>query len=176
MQHACNIPRRVLNATPEQVWEQIELEFGQLDKVSDEHLKQRLGTEMNIAEWYGKQTVRVPAVIAERVLTDVIDKYGRNAPVAVLADTKRLLRILRNRLRKERRRPNHRPRGSWFKQRTERIACDKLEQRWRELMYSENLSRDDAIQKAAEEIAPGYYIRPATLLSWRANPKRRRRK
>ena len=180
MQHERNISRRILNETENEAWEQIELEFGPLDQISDAELKHLLEIEMRVAaSIHGKQTLRVPFEVTERVITTVLAKCRRNGSAddrLALIKTERLLRGLCARNRADKLRPKHRPRKNWFLRRAEKIACHELKQRQRELMYVARLSSGDALNRAAEEIAPGYYVQPATLISWWANPGRRRRK
>lgn len=179
MQHERNIPARILNETEHDVWEQIELEFGPLDKLSDHELIQRLATEMHIATLRGERAVRVPAEVAERVLGAVLAKCRRGASAndkPALIEANRLMRKLSAHVRAQKPRPKHRPHKNWFLRRAAKIACYELKQRQRELMSLEGLSSGDALHQAAEEIAPGYFVQSATLISWWANPGRRRRK
>jgi hypothetical protein len=125
------------------------------------------------------EPLTVPAVVAEKVLTSVVNNCRVNASTSnrrMLTEAKQLLRMLRAHIRAQNPRPRHRPKKNWFLKRAERIAVGELKRRCRELMYAEGLSRGDAIDQAAEEIAPGYDISPGTLISWYANPARRRRK
>jgi hypothetical protein len=174
--------------TPEEIWEQIELEVGPLHQLPQDILQQRLATEMKIASaMYGEQAILVPPEIFERVLTEVMARNRHKISAddtPRLMEVERMLRKLRERDRAAKARPNHRPRKNWYLRRAMEIACHELKLRQRELMWEtdeqgkkiKKMSSSDARIAAAEEIAPNCYTTAGTLLSWAANPGRRRRK
>jgi hypothetical protein len=116
--------------------------------------------------------LRVPPIIAARVLSDVIDKFRRSARSVedkqAIVECSRLLRRLRASLP---RRPRHRPRN-WIVRQARADAVHEFE--LMRLKYrNDGLSRDEAIERAATEVAPCYAVKPATIKSWWAHPGRR---
>jgi hypothetical protein len=176
MQQDRNKRRSIPNYTPEQAWEAFEHEFGPLAKVDVERLKQWLLTLLGLDAFHDRPTMRVPVDVAIRVLQEVIDKCPHHKLSAEVRDMRISANKMLRAVRKSRAGPKHRPRKNAFLKLAEGDACHELEQRRRELMYYQGMSSDDALHQAAEEIAPGYMVRPATLISWLGNPGRRRRR
>jgi hypothetical protein len=140
---------------PEQLWAEIEAAAGPLAQLDVEGLKRALELALVEATLAGERTVRVPRVVAELMLKDLLAQQRRKP-----------------------RRPRHRSRKNWWMRRWQETAVHQLRRRTRELRfrYRDKLPRDPALWRAAEEVAPGYDVAPSTLISWLAHPGRLRRK
>ena len=144
--------RNQFNRSPETLWREIEREAGPFDQIDIDGMKRALELASVEAAIRGESDVQVPVKIVERMLADLrAQQRGRSL------------------------RPNHRPSKNWWLRRWEQTAVAQLDRRRRELMIA-GQSRGDAIQQAAREIAGGYGVSAATLISWWANPGRLRRK
>jgi len=140
-----SIPTR----SPQALWREIENEAGPLDQIDIDGMKRALELALVEATIRGENVVKVPASIAKRMLADLkAQQHGLSL------------------------RPKHRPRKNWWLRRWEQTAVAQFDRRRRGLQ-AEGRSRDDAIREAAVEIASGYFVSPATLISWWANPGRR---
>ncbi|MGE0060914.1 MAG: hypothetical protein AB7T86_02420 [Xanthobacteraceae bacterium] len=147
-QRRFNIPTR----SPTALWTEIEDEAGPLDQIDVEGMKHALALAAGEAFIRGDSVVLVPPAIAQRMLADLkAQLQGRSL------------------------KPKHRPRKNWWSRRWEQTAVAQFDSRRLELQ-AEGLRRDDAIQQAASEIAPNYYVDPTTVISWWRNPARLRRK
>jgi hypothetical protein len=147
-QRRFNIPTR----SPTALWTEIEDEAGPLSQIDVEGMKHALALAAGEAFIRGDSVVLVPPAIAQRMLAD-----------------------LKARLQGRSLKPKHRPRKNWWLRRWEQTAVSQLDQRRRELQ-AQGVSRDNAVQQAADETAPNYYVTPATIISWWKNPERLRRK
>jgi hypothetical protein len=167
------VRRRLLRSDPEEVWRQIEDEFGPIYKIADDDLKQILETELVVAELDGRPALHVPAEVAERVFEALIDTC-RRATRSFGDPEGRALRVMLTRAKKgvpslKQLRPSqapNRPKDSGWYIRHKRAARHELRLRKRALMRKTGLSSSDALERAAEEIAPGYNVKPSTLLTW----------
>jgi hypothetical protein len=146
--HRFNIPTR----SPKVLWREIENEAGPLDQIDIDGMKRTLELALVEATIRGESVVQVPPQIVKRMLADLsAQQRGRSL------------------------RPKHRPRKNWWLRRWEQTAVSQLDRRRRELQ-AEATPSNDAICQAAAEIAGHYLVRPATLISWWANPGRLQRK
>jgi hypothetical protein len=137
---------------PKALWREIENEAGPLEQIDIDGMKRALELALSEATIRGETVVQVPAQIAKRMLADLrAQQHGRSL------------------------RPKHRSRKNWWLRRWEQTAIAQFDCRRRELQ-AKAVPRDDAIWQAAREIADGYLVGPATLISWWANPGRLRRK
>jgi hypothetical protein len=142
---------KIPTRTPNALWLEIKNEAGPLDQIDIDGMKRALELALVEATIRGESVVQVPVPIARRMLTDLeAQQRGRSL------------------------RPKHRPRKNWWLRRWEQTAVAQFDCRRREL--AEVLSRDDAIDQAANEIAPHFRVGPATLITWWGNPGRRQRK
>jgi hypothetical protein len=143
-----NIPTR----SPRDLWREIEDEAGPLHEIDIDGLKRALELALGEATIRGETVVQIPPQIARQMLAD-----------------------LRARQRGQSLRPKHRPKKNWWLRRWEKTAVAQFDRRRRELQ-TEGKPREEAIQQAADEVAGNYFVRPATIISWWANPGRRRLK
>jgi hypothetical protein len=181
MQHSRNMRgRRLATVTPPDLWEQIELECGPLDKVPDDLLRHHIAREATISGG----ALSLPPVVALRVLDAVIALCGPNVSATDKTAVARVRTLLRKRRRAIKpRRPFKRPRRNW----AERGAIEELCRELKELTERKKRERgpakrgahehvaSNAKRDAAREIAIPRGIPAKRLLSWAANPGRRRR-
>ena len=160
--HASVTSSRVTHAsvsaqgTVEDDWWAFEEQRGPADWMDDEDFERALKIIASRCSIRG-EPMRVPREAVFRVFEKVLDRCARNrnaspADRSAIARTRRLL------TRVKPRKPKHRPRKSWWLKRQATMAVGELWRRVFELVYTEGLSRDDAIKKAAKEIAPGVPI------------------
>ena len=170
--------RRLSERNGDRFWQSVEDDYGPLESVEDDKLKRTLRTHLDISEILGTNILPVPTEVARRVFTDLIDKFRRSAKAANSIDAKRAIisvnRDLEAWVSTLPRRERNRPRKNWFQQALESEAVRELELRRRQLKDS-GLTSNEAINKAAAEIAPDYQVKPATLISWWKHPGRLRR-
>jgi hypothetical protein len=162
--------RRLARRSPQEVWRAIEDDFGPLNRIADDDLKQCLRTHLRIADITGDpRRLHVPPVIAARIL---IETLRRAADAQSISEAKRLQRRLRTRLPG---RPKLRP----VKNRIERYVRERAVQEFDRRQWAlrgRGLSREDAIARAAEEAALDSGVSPDTVISWWQHQGRWRRK
>jgi hypothetical protein len=171
--------QRFAAQSPEDVWDGIEDEFGPLDRLSDEDLKQVLGPLMWAAAFANEgataSLMRLPAVVWVQMLQSHVSalrkkKAGGSIAIEQISGQ---LRVMRSRLVK---RPKHRPRENWHERRFHEQACVELKRMTRELMASDGMNYNAARLAAADRIAPQYGWSPSTLLTRASSPGRFRRR
>jgi hypothetical protein len=170
--------RQRFRRNPEEVWWNMEAELGPPKSMTDDQLQQCLRLSLRSAEITGEDHVRVPPEVADRVLSDLIDRLRRYARGMGSVESKQKIIVINRLLTQWRRstirpRPRHRPRKNWFERFVQDEAVREFNQRRSQLTES-GLRRDDAEDKAAAEIGANYEVSPATLISWSAHPGRRR--
>jgi hypothetical protein len=174
--------RQHLSVPPEEAWSIIEDEHGPPKSMTGEALKHFLTTQWGIAaKIFGHDRLSVPAAaVAERVLSDVIDKLRRTIrtmpPGEDRQQVKQQVDAVNREFKRWRaklpRRPRHRPRKSFARKVDESEAIHEFDLRRRQLQQS-GCTRDEAIEQAAERIASKHGVKAATLISWWQHPGRR---
>jgi hypothetical protein len=169
-----DLRRHLSRGTVEDDWLSIEDEHGDLDRIDDKELKDLLRGQLRIADILGRQGISVPAIVFPRILEAVIDQLRRAARAA---DDKRKIVECSKMLKRFRatlpRRPRNRPRHDYAQRVAQEQAVREFEDRRLQLMRHDRLAGNAAIVQAAQDVAPCYDVRPATIVSWWAHPERR---
>ena len=169
---------RIRQGTVEDDWWAFQEQWGPADWMDEDDFERSVKIIASRCSIRGEPFL-VPPEAVFRISEKVLDRCARNrnaslADRSAIAQTRQLLK------REKPQKPKNRPRKSWWLKREANMAVGELWRRMHELVDKEGLSRGNALDKAAKEIAPdvpigrGRSVKPSTLIGWFANPGRGR--